>query len=76
MLDYQGHDMDRDYQLGARTDQNGRYQISSLQAGKYDVWAESPDWLNSGVGEVNVPPGQSVELEDLQLIRGAQSVLN
>ncbi len=54
-----------------RTDAEGKYRIASLPAGKYDVWAETPDWLNEGANDVTASAGETANVPDLTFVKGS-----
>jgi beta-lactamase regulating signal transducer with metallopeptidase domain len=61
----------QDFQkVGMRTDTEGKYRIASLPAGKYDVWAETPGWVNEGANDVVASAGQTESVPDLKFTKG------
>jgi beta-lactamase regulating signal transducer with metallopeptidase domain/5-hydroxyisourate hydrolase-like protein (transthyretin family) len=54
-----------------RTDANGHYQIKSLLAGKYNIWASAPDRACVAVDSFAVEAGKTLEAPNLALIEGA-----
>ncbi len=53
-----------------RTDDEGRYEIRSLPAGAYNVWAESDDYTVVALHAVRVDAGATVKGQDLVFVRG------
>jgi protocatechuate 3,4-dioxygenase beta subunit len=47
--------------LSARTDREGRYQITNLQPGEYLVSPAAPAYPSMGPAKANAPPGTTVE---------------
>src|SRR5690606_28852131 len=70
MIDYEQFDRDREYQAAVKTDVDGRFELKSLQPGKFDLWVEAPGWLNAGQGDVEVAAGQTTNVPDLKLAKG------
>jgi beta-lactamase regulating signal transducer with metallopeptidase domain/protocatechuate 3,4-dioxygenase beta subunit len=53
-----------------RTDANGKYRIASLPAGKYEIWAAAPGWVNEGVNDVVASAGKTESAPDLTFTKG------
>jgi beta-lactamase regulating signal transducer with metallopeptidase domain/5-hydroxyisourate hydrolase-like protein (transthyretin family) len=53
-----------------RTDLNGKYRLSSLLAGKYNLWAEAPDRACTALDSFAVESGKTQTAPDLSLIEG------
>lgn len=70
----QDHDQneDNDPTDGAQsvTDEDGRYRLASLSAGKYNVWVTASDWTVVALDSIEVKAGQTREAPELKLIKG------
>ncbi|HBI41872.1 MAG TPA: hypothetical protein DDY78_03320 [Planctomycetales bacterium] len=53
-----------------RTDLNGKYRLSSLLAGKYNLWAKAPDRACTALDSFAVESGKTQTAPDLSLIEG------
>jgi 5-hydroxyisourate hydrolase-like protein (transthyretin family) len=53
-----------------RTDSNGKYRLSSLLAGKYNLWAQAPDRACTALDSFAVEVGKTSTAPDLSLIEG------
>jgi beta-lactamase regulating signal transducer with metallopeptidase domain/5-hydroxyisourate hydrolase-like protein (transthyretin family) len=53
-----------------RTDSNGKYRLSALLAGKYNLWAEAPDRTCTALDSLAVEAGKTQTAPDLSLIEG------
>ena len=53
-----------------RTDLNGKCRLSSLLAGKYNLWAEAPDRACTALDSFVVEPGKTQTAPDLSLVEG------
>ncbi|HET6880214.1 MAG TPA: carboxypeptidase-like regulatory domain-containing protein [Pirellulales bacterium] len=54
----------------AKTDAEGRYQLRSLVADRYHVWAKTPERTVVAIRALAVSEGQTIEAPDLNLISG------
>ncbi len=53
-----------------RTDPNGMYRLSSVRAGRYNLWAQAPDRACAALDSFSVAAGKTQRAPDLQLIEG------
>jgi beta-lactamase regulating signal transducer with metallopeptidase domain/5-hydroxyisourate hydrolase-like protein (transthyretin family) len=53
-----------------RTDASGKYRLSSIVAGKYNLWAEAPDRTCTALDSFAVEAGKTHAAPDLLLIEG------
>lgn len=53
-----------------RTDKQGRYRLQSLLAGKYNVWANSPDRTCAAIDSIAVAAGETKQAPDIELVEG------
>ncbi len=53
-----------------RTDPNGTYRLSSVRAGRYNLWAEAPERACAALDSFGVAAGKTQRAPDLQLIEG------
>jgi Carboxypeptidase regulatory-like domain len=60
------------YGTRARTDQNGRYRLTSLPPGKFNisVWKNPSDLTSAALDSFEVHEGQTVEAPPIRLIKG------
>ncbi len=54
----------------ARTDANGKYRLTTLPAGSYDLSVEMPDWVNIGIEGFAAAGGKTQTAPDLVLTKG------
>jgi protocatechuate 3,4-dioxygenase beta subunit/beta-lactamase regulating signal transducer with metallopeptidase domain len=54
----------------ARTNADGTYRITSLPAGKYNIWADTPNWVNDGAQAVAATAGKTIKVPDLKFTKG------
>lgn len=52
------------------TDADGKYRVATLAAGKYDLWADTPGWVNLGVNDVVATAGKTASVPDLKFTKG------
>lgn len=62
--------MQRVYRTAATADADGKYRIAKLTGGKYDLWADLPDWVNAGVKNLEATSGKTSTVPDLKLSKG------
>jgi protocatechuate 3,4-dioxygenase beta subunit len=53
-----------------RTDDNGKYRLSGLLAGKYNIWASAPDRTCAALDSFTVEAGKAHSAPNLVLIEG------
>ncbi len=58
------------YRQYVRTDADGKYRFRSLPSGKYELWAETPGWVNVGANDVVTMAGKTSVVTDLKFIKG------
>lgn len=56
----------------AKVDQDGRYQFTSLPAGKYDLTADVDGWVTQGIENVEVAVGETATAPDILLTSGGR----
>lgn len=54
----------------ARTDSEGKYRLTTLPAGSYDLSTEMPDWVNVGIAGFAAAGGKTQTAPDLVLTKG------
>lgn len=54
----------------ARTDSQGRYRLTSLRAGTYNIWADAADRACVAIDSLAVPAAQTVVAPDIRLAAG------
>ena len=53
-----------------RTDERGRYRLTSLEAGRYNLWAEAEERTCTAIDSLEVEAGQTYRDKNLSLIEG------
>lgn len=53
-----------------RADADGKYRFTTLPGGAYDVWAESPGWVNEGANQIAATTEKTTTVPDLTLMKG------
>lgn len=53
-----------------RANAEGKYHVGSLPPGKYELWAETPDWVNGGINDVAAVAGKTSKVPDLKFTKG------
>lgn len=68
----QAQRIDRSYSYFAETetDLKGKYQLKSLPAGKYNIWAKEEDFTVNAIDSFEVKGGETYEVSSLNLIKG------
>ena len=58
------------HELYVRTDAGGKYHAGSLPPGKYELWAETPVWVNVSTNDVVAAAGKTSVVPDLKFTKG------
>jgi hypothetical protein len=58
------------YDASTKTDAQGRYDLTGLRRGKYNVWAATLDWTIVALDSFEVDTGEERTAPDLQFVKG------